>query len=68
MGTCNSFNESENSNEEYININANNNSNAIQRQRRPRLLSDPTSDYTYNQNCNPYEGIRTMRIIVIKFI
>ncbi len=53
MGTCNSFNESENSNEEYININANNNSNAIQRQRRPRLLSDPTSDYTYNQKLQP---------------
>ena len=54
MGTCDSINERENSNEEYINIRAiNGSSNLNQNQRRSRLLSDPTSDYTYLQRLQP---------------
>jgi hypothetical protein len=53
MGTCDSINNTENSNEEYLNIRANNNSSIRQRQRRDRLLSDPTSDDTYLQRLQP---------------
>ena len=53
MGTCDSINNTENSNEEYLNIRANNNSTIRQGQRRTRLLSDPTSDDTYLQRLQP---------------
>ena len=52
MGTCDSINERVNSNEEYINIRAINGSSNLN-QRRSRLLSDPTSNYTYLQQLQP---------------
>ena len=58
MGTCDSnINNGENENKEYTNLRASNNYNYNQRnnqsQRRVRLFSDPTSDYSGFQRLQP---------------
>ena len=54
MGACDSNNNSENEKEEYINIFGNHNYNIINHnQRQQRLLSDPTTNYSYLQRLQP---------------
>ena len=54
MGTCESNNNNENEKEVYPNIFGNDNHNIINHnQRQQRLLSDPTSNYSYLQRLQP---------------
>ena len=52
MGACDSINNMQKENEEYINLRDNNN-HLNQVQRRPRLFSDPTSNISYSEKLQP---------------